>query len=81
MQIRLLFFASYRDLMGTGEMTLTVPEGMDVAGMVAEIRALGGGAERLPPHPVLAVNEEYVSGERVLREGDVVAFIPPVAGG
>jgi molybdopterin converting factor subunit 1 len=81
MQIRLLFFASYRDLMGTGEITLTIPEGTDVAGVVAEVRALGGGAERLPSYPVLAVNEEYASDDRVVREGDVVAFIPPVAGG
>jgi molybdopterin converting factor small subunit len=28
-----------------------------------------------------AVNERYVSGDSSLREGDRVAFIPPVAGG
>ena len=29
----------------------------------------------------LAVNEEFATGERVLVDGDVIALIPPVAGG
>jgi molybdopterin converting factor small subunit len=27
------------------------------------------------------VNEEYAEGETSLEDGDIVAFIPPVAGG
>ena len=30
---------------------------------------------------MVAVNEEYANDETILREGDVVAFIPPVSGG
>jgi len=81
MQIRILFFASYRDLLGTGEISLSLPEGTSVSGMVAEVRALGGSMAKLPSYPVVAVNEEYAIEDRVLEDGDVVAFIPPVAGG
>ena len=81
MQIRALFFASYRDLLGTGEMTLSLPEGTDVSGMVAELRSRGGRWDHLPPYPVVAVNQEYATEDRMLVDGDVVAFIPPVAGG
>ena len=81
MQIRALFFAAYRDLLGTGEMALPLPEGTTVSGMVAELRGRGGEFGRLPAHPVIAVNEEYAGEDRILRDGDVVAFIPPVAGG
>jgi len=81
MQIRILFFASYRDLLGTGEMTLPLPECTTVSGMVEEVRALGGAMAVLPPFPVVAVNEEYAVEDRLLEDGDVVAFIPPVAGG
>ena len=81
MQIRILLFASYRDLLGTGEMTLSLPEGTSVSGMIAEVRALGGATATLPPFPVVAVNEEYAAEDRLLKDGDVVAFIPPVAGG
>jgi molybdopterin converting factor subunit 1 len=81
MNIQILFFASYRELLGTGEMTLQIPEGMSVAGMVAELRGRGGPFSVLPPYPVVAVNEEYAAEDRILEEGDVAAFIPPVAGG
>jgi len=81
MRIQILFFASYRDLLGTGEMTLSLPEGMTVTGMVVELRGRGGAFGNLPSCPVVAVNEEYAPEDRVLVDGDVVAFIPPVAGG
>jgi len=81
MQILILFFASYRDLLGTGETSLTLPEGTSVSALVAELRGRGGPFQALPAFPVVAVNEEYCSEDRVLADGDVVAFIPPVAGG
>jgi len=81
MKIRALFFASYRDLLGTGEIALPLPEGTTVSGMVAELRGRGGAFGKLPAYPVVAVNEEYAAEDRLLRDGDVVAFIPPVAGG
>lgn len=81
MQIRILFFASYRDLLGTGEMTVALPEGTTVGGLVSEVRGRGGAFQRLPAHPVVAVNEEYSAEDRVLEDWDLVAFIPPVAGG
>ena len=81
MQIRALFFASYRDLLGTGEIALALPEGTTVSGMVAELRGRGGAFANLPAYPVVAVNEEYAAEDRLLSDGDEVAFIPPVAGG
>ena len=62
-------------------MALDVPPGTDVSGLVSEVRGRGGFFGELPPFPVVAVNEEYAPEDRVLEEGDVVAFIPPVAGG
>ncbi len=81
MTIRALFFASYRDLLGAAELTLEFPGPVTVAAMVEELRTLGTGLSRLPETPVVAVNEEYASLDALLEDGDVVAFIPPVAGG
>jgi molybdopterin converting factor subunit 1 len=81
MRIRILFFASYRDLVGTGDLEMDLAEGSDVSALVAEVTSLGGGFHALPRHPVVAVNQEYAVGDRVLQDGDEVAFIPPVAGG
>ena len=81
MRIRILFFAAYRDLVGTGHLDIDLPEGTDVQGLVAEVTARGGGFQSLPKHPVIAVNQDYANDDRLLRDGDEVAFIPPVAGG
>lgn len=81
MRVRLLFFALYRDLVGTAEMTAELPVGGTVGTLVESLRARGGGFGRLPPAPAVAVNLEYASLDRPLHDGDEVAFLPPVAGG
>lgn len=81
MRVRSLFFAAYRDLAGRGELEVELPPGATVSDLVAVVR---GSAERLaglPAEPVVAVNQEYAGYEQHLRDGDEVAFIPPVAGG
>ncbi len=81
MRIRVLLFALYRDLAGTGEFEVDLPAGETAGGLVARLRARGGGLERLPDAPPLAVNEEYAGPDTVLEDGDEVALLPPVAGG
>lgn len=80
MTITVLLFASYADAFGQSRIAVTAPTGATVADVVARVRS-NGGAERLPPHPLVAVNCEYAGYERVLRADDEVALIPPVAGG
>lgn len=81
MDVRALFFASYRELIGTSAMELRVPDGATVADLVGELRARGAPWDRLPRDPAVAVNLEYAAAETLLAPGDEVAFIPPVAGG
>ena len=59
---------------------VSVPPGATVGDMVARVQA-AGGAERLPPRPLVAVNQAYASYDHVLVAGDEIALIPPVAGG
>jgi molybdopterin synthase catalytic subunit len=81
MIVRSLFFAQYRDFAGTDELSVELPEGASVAELVRRLRADGNGLSKLPASPVVAVNMDYAPGDTRLREGDEVAFIPPVAGG
>ncbi|HEX6939786.1 MAG TPA: MoaD/ThiS family protein [Longimicrobiales bacterium] len=81
MRIRLLFFALYRDLAGTGEMDVELPAGATVAALVRAVRARGGRLAALPEAPAVAVNRVYAGLDTPLGEGDEVALLPPVAGG
>lgn len=79
--VRTLFFASYRDLVGTSTLEVEVPEGASVGDLVAGLRERGHPYSVLPETPAVAVNRRYASMDEPLGPGDEVAFIPPVAGG
>lgn len=80
MRIRTLFFATYRDLAGTDELTVDLPAGATARDLVSRLRT-SAGLDRLPAEPVLAVNQEYAPLSSPLADGDEVALLPPVAGG
>ena len=79
--VQTLFFAAYRDLLGTSGLAVELRDGATVADLVAELRARGAPFDALPPEPAVAVNRTYAALEESLGPGDEVAFIPPVAGG
>lgn len=79
MTVTVLLFASYAEQLGTNSMTLDLPEGSRVDEALSRIQADAAG--RLPPKPMVAVNQSYAKGSDVLRAGDELAIIPPVAGG
>lgn len=80
MTVTVLLFASYADALGKSAVELALPAGATVADVMSGIAGYPG-ADRLPPSPLVAVNERYATPEQVLRPGDEVALIPPVAGG
>ena len=80
MTVTVLLFASYADAIGKTSLELEIQSGATVKHVVEQVRAMSG-ADRLPPTPMVAVNERYASRDCVLRQGDEVALIPPVAGG
>lgn len=80
MTVTVLLFASYADAVGKTSLELDIQSGSTVEHVVEQVRAMSG-ENRLPPAPMVAVNERYASPDCVLRQGDEVALIPPVAGG
>ena len=80
MTITLLLFASYAEALGASSLAMELPGESTVGDVISAVR-MRRGAERLPPTPLVAVNERYASLDSVVREGDEVALIPPVAGG
>ena len=80
MTVSVLLFASYADLLGRNRVELQLSAGATVDDVVAALSRLPNG-DRLPPRPVVAVNEVYARAGQPLAPGDEVAVIPPVAGG
>jgi molybdopterin converting factor subunit 1 len=81
MKVRLLYFAVLRDIAGRDQDELALPEGTTASDVWQTLRTTYAKlADYLQP-PMLAINESYASPDTVLREGDELAFIPPVAGG
>lgn len=80
MSVTVLLFASYADALGAPSVTVDLPSGATVADVLSAVRGRPG-AERLPPRPLVAVNQRYASPTTAVHAGDEVALIPPVAGG
>ncbi len=80
MTVTVLLFASYAEALGAPSIEVEIPAGARVADLVGALQSRAG-AERLPPRPLVAVNQRYAALEQPLRAGDEVAVIPPVAGG
>jgi molybdopterin synthase sulfur carrier subunit len=77
MKIYVKYFASIRDIMGTECANLDIEEGISVDELW---QGLIVGKET-PKKVLVAVNYEYVNMNYKLKEGDEIAFFPPVTGG
>lgn len=82
--IKVLYFAGLREALGTGAEELALPApGLDVAGLRTHLAARGGDWDKLLSTRNLrfAVNQDMARLETPVRDGDEVAFFPPVTGG
>jgi molybdopterin synthase sulfur carrier subunit len=70
-------FASLRETLGRGEDSV---DGGSVSTVEEVWDAVSGGAP-LPGNVLAAVNLTYVSPKHPVKDGDEVAFFPPVTGG
>lgn len=81
MQVRVLYFASFRDAAGRTEEIREIPPGTRVSDLweilAREVPAFG----RFPRMPPAAVNRLSTVAFHTLEDGDEVAYLPPVAGG
>ena len=81
MRVKLLYFAVLRDIMGEEEAVVTLPEGARAESVWAMLREQHPALDRYERPPMLAINEDYATADSELKDGDELAFIPPVAGG
>ncbi|MDX1573411.1 MAG: MoaD/ThiS family protein [Methylophaga sp.] len=75
MPIQVKFFASLREQLGRSESEIAA------VGTVAEAWQQATEGEPLPERILVAVNLDYATLDSAVKDGDEVAFFPPVTGG
>lgn len=82
MKVTVLFFAMLQEKLKRSEMSVEVSEGGEsLQQLTARVMASCGVEATEVGHCLFAVNWEYVPSHHIVRPGDEVALIPPVAGG
>ncbi len=79
MSITVKYFASLREILGRSEDSLEIGDGNIT---VSEVwKQVTGEQKSLPDDVFTVINMEYVKPDAQVKDGDEVAFFPPVTGG
>lgn len=76
--VEVLFFAELQEKVGSEKLLLDDAVGISIKDLRHKLLS---SYDLETHHAIVAVNEEYVQDDTVLKDKDVVAFIPPVSGG
>ncbi len=83
--MKLLYFASLKQKIGTGEEDIALPDDVATIGALVDwLKTRGTGySDALADLSIVrfAVNQDFAALDHPLAEGDEVAFFPPVTGG
>ena len=82
--VRLLFFASLRETLGTGDEQLELPGGINTLSELSNwLKKRGNPWEDALSDNRLhtAINQEIVRQDATIKDGDEIAWFPPVTGG
>lgn len=81
MRVRVLFFGMLKDVVGRSGEESEIPEGSSLATLFEDYAARYPRLREIARSIVIARNREFADPAALLREGDEVAFLPPVSGG
>jgi molybdopterin synthase sulfur carrier subunit len=81
MRVTVRLFARLRDLAGRADQSLDVPAGASVDDVWRALTARHPALEPFGRSVSCAVNADFARRHAAVRDGDEVAFLPPVSGG
>lgn len=79
--VNLRYFAAMREALGRSSERVGVPAGTTAGDVLARLVTEQPKLERMRSIVLVMVNQAYAPADTILRDGDEVAFIPPVSGG
>lgn len=79
--VRVKLFAIYQEVYQTSQLNLEFPAHTSVTEVLNCIIAPYPQLERWRDVTRFGVNLQFVSGEKILKNGDEIVLIPPVSGG
>ena len=80
MKITILLFGILKDIVGENSLKFQIENDSNVGNLKAIFLEKYDNLNSFSNFSI-AVNEEYVGLESILKSGDIVALIPPVSGG
>ncbi len=80
MSIKVLYFASLREDIGRAS-DLIEDTGQTGSLTIAQLWIKATGRNTIPDELLVALNQEYTDIQASVKDGDEVAFFPPVTGG
>lgn len=78
MNVTVRYFASMRDRMGCADQVVSIDGAVST---VADVWAKVSDGKPMPASTLIAVNMAYTDESASLKDGDELAFFPPVTGG
>ena len=79
--VKILFFASLRDLVGKSEIEIDLEGKASVRDVFQELQIRYPSLKKYENALLVAVNQEYSNLDTPISPNDEIAFFPPVSGG
>ena len=77
MSIKVKFFASLTDLVGIKEIDIEFGSDLNVTKVWQDVC----GDAQMPVGCLYAINHDYCEPDQLLKDGDEIAYFPPLTGG
>ena len=81
MKVRVLFFGILKDVAGRGSDLLSLPDHASLADVFTHYEKLSPQLGGFASSIAISVNQQFAELDSKVKDGDEIAFLPPVSGG
>ena len=81
MKIKIKFFASHRELVGSNEIELDIENYMKIGEIFRILKEKYPALKEVESTTIIVINHNIASMGDSVKKGDVLAMFPPVSGG